>query len=110
MLAPPPLHRWPRTLPVPSPGRRPVGARPRLRPGPRTAATWPSSSSRARGSSRWTPRDASPASPDRLLYLHHGRLRSISINGGRPRDIPLSLSYRPARVREHAVVRAGALW
>jgi Tol biopolymer transport system component len=48
--------------------------------------------------------------PDRLLYLHHGRLRSISINGGGPRDIPLSLTYRPSRVREHTVVRAGAIW
>jgi Tol biopolymer transport system component len=48
--------------------------------------------------------------PDRLLYLHHGTLRSISIDGGAAQDIPLSLRWRPARVREHTVIRAGALW
>jgi Tol biopolymer transport system component len=47
---------------------------------------------------------------DRLLYLHNGGLRSISPQGGRPRDIPLSLRWRPARVRQHDVIRAGALW
>ncbi|WP_395104221.1 amidohydrolase family protein [Actinomadura sp. SCN-SB] len=48
--------------------------------------------------------------PDRLLYLHNGRLRTIGIDGRGARDIPLSLRWRPARVREHAVIRAGALW
>lgn len=47
---------------------------------------------------------------DRLLYLHNGGLRSVGVEGGRPRDIPLSLRWRPARVRQHDVVRAGALW
>jgi Tol biopolymer transport system component len=47
--------------------------------------------------------------PDRLLYLHNGKLRSIKV-GGTPRDIPLSLRWRPARVRQHDVIRAGALW
>jgi Tol biopolymer transport system component len=47
---------------------------------------------------------------DRLLYLHNGTLRSIALSGGHPRDIPLSLRWRPARVRQHDVIRAGALW
>jgi Tol biopolymer transport system component len=48
--------------------------------------------------------------PDRLLYLHHGRLRRVDINTGRVGDIPLSLGYRPARVADRTVIRAGALW
>ncbi|MGH3881234.1 MAG: amidohydrolase family protein [Actinophytocola sp.] len=47
---------------------------------------------------------------DRLLYLHNGRLRSVGIGGGAPRDVPLSLRWRPARVHRHDVIRAGALW
>ncbi|OLF04684.1 amidohydrolase family protein [Actinophytocola xanthii] len=47
---------------------------------------------------------------DRLLYLHNGELRSVGIGGRAPREIPLSLRYRPARVEEHEVIRAGALW
>jgi Tol biopolymer transport system component/cytosine/adenosine deaminase-related metal-dependent hydrolase len=48
--------------------------------------------------------------PDRLLYLHNGTLRSVGVSGRGVRDVPLSLRYRPARVRQHDVVRAGALW
>ncbi|HEX2130331.1 MAG TPA: amidohydrolase family protein [Actinophytocola sp.] len=48
--------------------------------------------------------------PDRLLYLHNGRLRAVRTAGGTPRDVPLSLHYRPARTSEHQVIRAGALW
>lgn len=48
--------------------------------------------------------------PDRLLYLHNGTLRAVAIRGGAPRDVPLSLRWRPARVRQHDVIRAGALW
>ncbi|HEX6358307.1 amidohydrolase family protein [Actinophytocola sp.] len=48
--------------------------------------------------------------PNRLLYLHNGTLRSVGVNGGGARDIPLSLRWRPARVRQHDVIRAGALW
>lgn len=47
---------------------------------------------------------------DRLLYLHNGALRSVALSGGNPREIPVSLRWRPARVRQHDVVRAGALW
>lgn len=47
---------------------------------------------------------------DRLLYLHNGALRSVGLGGGKPADIPLSLRWRPARVRQHDVIRAGALW
>jgi Tol biopolymer transport system component/cytosine/adenosine deaminase-related metal-dependent hydrolase len=48
--------------------------------------------------------------PDRLLYLHNGALRSVGVSGRGVREVPLSLRYRPARVRRHDVVRAGALW
>jgi Tol biopolymer transport system component/cytosine/adenosine deaminase-related metal-dependent hydrolase len=48
--------------------------------------------------------------PDRLLYLHNGALRSVGVSGRGVREIPLSLRYRPARVRRHDVVRVGALW
>ena len=47
---------------------------------------------------------------DRLLYLHNATLRSVPIDGGRPRTIPLSLRWRPARVHRHDVIRAGAIW
>jgi len=47
---------------------------------------------------------------DRLLYLHNGKLRSTGLRGGSRKDIPLSLRWRPARVRQHDVIRAGALW
>ncbi|TDV47843.1 amidohydrolase family protein [Actinophytocola oryzae] len=47
---------------------------------------------------------------DRLLYLHNGTLRSVSVDGGRPKDIPLTLHWRPTEVHEHEVIRAGALW
>lgn len=49
-------------------------------------------------------------SRDRLLYLHNGTLRSVSVEGGTPRDIPLSLRWHPTRVHQHEVIRAGALW
>lgn len=48
--------------------------------------------------------------PDRLLYLHNGALRSVGVSGRGVKEIPLSLRYRPARVRRHDVVRVGALW
>jgi Tol biopolymer transport system component/imidazolonepropionase-like amidohydrolase len=47
---------------------------------------------------------------DRLLYLHNGTLRWIRLTGGAPHDVPLSLRWRPARVRQHDVIRAGAVW
>lgn len=45
-----------------------------------------------------------------LLYLHNGSLRRTALTGGAPRDVPLSLRWRPARVRQHDVIRAGAVW
>ncbi|MFL6118269.1 amidohydrolase family protein, partial [Actinophytocola sp.] len=47
---------------------------------------------------------------DRLLYLHNGTLRTVSVTSGATRDIPLSLRWHPARVRQHDVIRAGAVW
>jgi Tol biopolymer transport system component/cytosine/adenosine deaminase-related metal-dependent hydrolase len=47
--------------------------------------------------------------PDRLLYLHNGALRTVTLSGT-VRDIPLSLHRQPAKVHDHDVIRAGALW
>jgi Tol biopolymer transport system component len=47
---------------------------------------------------------------DWLLYLHNGTLRSVSVRGGAGRDIPLSLHWQRFHVRQHDVIRAGALW
>ncbi|WP_207229783.1 amidohydrolase family protein [Krasilnikovia cinnamomea] len=47
---------------------------------------------------------------ERLMYLHAGRLREVSVSGGGPRTIPLELSWRRARATGHVVIQAGALW
>ncbi|BFU42624.1 amidohydrolase family protein [Krasilnikovia sp. MM14-A1004] len=47
---------------------------------------------------------------DRLMYLHAGRLREVTVSGGDPRTIPLELSWRRARATGHVVIQAGALW
>lgn len=47
---------------------------------------------------------------DRLLYLHNGTLRSASVRGGAARDIPVSLIWQRFQVRQHDVIRAGAMW
>ena len=47
---------------------------------------------------------------DRLLYLNNGRLRSVSVEDGRTRTIPLSMTWRPARTTDTTIIRAGALW
>ena len=47
---------------------------------------------------------------DRLLYLNNGALKSAPINGGRPTDIPVSLTAQPARTGDRQVIHAGALW
>ncbi|KUL35406.1 hypothetical protein ADL22_27550 [Streptomyces sp. NRRL F-4489] len=45
-----------------------------------------------------------------LLYLSNGVLRLTGLDGGTARTVDADLTYRPARVSEPAVVRAGALW
>ncbi|WP_223279919.1 amidohydrolase family protein [Streptomyces sp. SDr-06] len=45
-----------------------------------------------------------------LLYLCNGALRTVSIDGGRPRTIPVNLTWRAADRPERIVVRAGAIW
>ena len=45
-----------------------------------------------------------------VAYLSNGVLRTVRTDGGRPRTVDAGISYRPARVTEHTVVRAGALW
>lgn len=47
---------------------------------------------------------------DRLLYLANGRLRSVPIAGGRAGDIPVELSWPPARSTDRHVIHAGAMW
>ncbi|MEU9192575.1 amidohydrolase family protein [Streptomyces hundungensis] len=45
-----------------------------------------------------------------VLYLSNGALRTVSIDGGRPRTIGVNLSWRTADRPERVVVRAGAIW
>ncbi|HEY7174527.1 MAG TPA: amidohydrolase family protein, partial [Micromonosporaceae bacterium] len=45
-----------------------------------------------------------------LLYLHHGELRLVDVNGGPPWPCPVPLTWRPAEVREPLVLHVGKLW
>ncbi|MFE6500573.1 amidohydrolase family protein [Kitasatospora sp. NPDC057738] len=45
-----------------------------------------------------------------VVYLCNGVLRTVGPDGGAARTITADLTYRPARVSEPTVVRAGALW
>lgn len=45
-----------------------------------------------------------------LLYLHNGTLRVVSASGGRPRTIPMPLTWANSQPRGRTVVRAGRLW
>jgi len=45
-----------------------------------------------------------------LLYLHNGELRTVSAAGGRPRPVPMGLSWTNSRPRGRTVIRAGRLW
>ncbi|WP_415840245.1 amidohydrolase family protein, partial [Nocardiopsis gilva] len=45
-----------------------------------------------------------------LLYLNNGRLRRIPAEGGRPRTVPLRLSWKRSRPSGRTIIRAGALW
>lgn len=45
-----------------------------------------------------------------LLYLSNGKLRLISRNGGRPRDVELDLAWRPDRPSGRTIIHAGRLW
>ncbi|WP_274918166.1 amidohydrolase family protein [Streptomyces sp. WZ-12] len=45
-----------------------------------------------------------------LLYLSNGLLRTVGLDGGTACTVTADLTYRPARVSEPVVVRAGALW
>lgn len=48
--------------------------------------------------------------PDRLLYLNHGRLRTVEVGTRRTEDVPLALDWSPAQVAEPTVLHVGALW
>ncbi|WP_438387710.1 amidohydrolase family protein [Actinopolyspora saharensis] len=48
--------------------------------------------------------------PEHLLFLNGGNLRSVHIDTGEVSDVPLRLSWQPARTEQHQVVRVGALW
>ena len=45
-----------------------------------------------------------------LLYLNNGRLRLVPAAGGRPRTVPLSLTWTNTRPRGRTVIHAGRLW
>lgn len=45
-----------------------------------------------------------------LLYLSAGRLRLISADGGRPRTVPVGLTWANARSMRRTVIHAGRLW
>ncbi|GAA2896452.1 hypothetical protein Acy02nite_61320 [Actinoplanes cyaneus] len=45
-----------------------------------------------------------------LLYLNNGRLRLVSARGGRPRAVPLQLTWANTAPRGRTVIRAGRLW
>jgi cytosine/adenosine deaminase-related metal-dependent hydrolase len=45
-----------------------------------------------------------------LLYLHNGRLRLVAADGGRPRPVPMRLSWTTAKPRGRTVIHAGRLW
>lgn len=46
-----------------------------------------------------------------LLYDSAGTLRTVSVNGGQPTTVPVSLSWRPqAPPRGEKVIHAGTLW
>ncbi|MFJ2826613.1 amidohydrolase family protein [Streptomyces sp. NPDC087263] len=44
-----------------------------------------------------------------ILYLSAGTLRTIAVDGGRPRTVPVSLGYRRPRAQD-TVLHAGQLW
>ncbi|WP_433323624.1 amidohydrolase family protein [Spirillospora sp. CA-294931] len=45
-----------------------------------------------------------------LLYLSNGRLRLVPAGGGRPKTIPVPLTWTPAVPEGRTVIRAGRLW
>jgi Tol biopolymer transport system component len=45
-----------------------------------------------------------------LLYLSAGKLRLISADGGRPRTVPVGLSWANAIPKTRTVIHAGRLW
>jgi Tol biopolymer transport system component len=47
-----------------------------------------------------------------LLYLSNGRLRLVSVNGGAPREVPLSLTWSIPRSQpaNRVMLRVGRLW
>jgi len=45
-----------------------------------------------------------------LLYLSNGKLRMISLDGSKPRNVPLRLNFRPDKPIGRTVIHAGRLW
>ncbi|MEV0620113.1 amidohydrolase family protein [Nonomuraea sp. NPDC050404] len=45
-----------------------------------------------------------------LLYLSNGRLRAVPSNGGRPRTLPLPLTWEPAVATGGTVIHVGRMW
>jgi Tol biopolymer transport system component/cytosine/adenosine deaminase-related metal-dependent hydrolase len=45
-----------------------------------------------------------------LLYLNNGRLRLVAADGGRPRTVPVNLTWANTAPRGRIVIRAGRVW
>jgi Tol biopolymer transport system component len=45
-----------------------------------------------------------------LLYLNNGKLRMVSRDGRRTRDVPLDLTYRNAEGPDRQIIHAGKFW
>lgn len=45
-----------------------------------------------------------------LLYLNNGRLRMVGVHGGRPRTLPVPLTWRNADPGGRTVIHAGRMW
>ncbi|MEU4427799.1 amidohydrolase family protein [Actinoplanes sp. NPDC024001] len=46
----------------------------------------------------------------RLLYLHNGVLRMVAASGGRPRTVPMRLTWANTAPRGRTVIHAGRMW
>lgn len=46
----------------------------------------------------------------RLLYLHNGVLRTVSVHGGPPRTVPMPLTWANTAPRGRTVIHAGRMW
>jgi Tol biopolymer transport system component/cytosine/adenosine deaminase-related metal-dependent hydrolase len=45
-----------------------------------------------------------------VSYLSNGVLRTIGIDGGKPRTVPTGMTWQARRAKERLLIRAGAVW